>query len=96
MAAATDATMGGCILDLYRSAVPNPHHHWGPWTPTSAPGLVLHPADDPFDDGTRSAEVARSLGARFERIDGAGHFWAYQAPDRAAAILESFWASLPA
>ena len=96
MTAATDTTMGGCILALYRSVTPNPHHRWGPWTPTSAPGMVIHPTDDPFSDEPRASEVAGSLGARFERFDGAGHFWPYQAPDRAAAILESFWASLPA
>jgi pimeloyl-ACP methyl ester carboxylesterase len=95
MASASDATMGACILALYRSATPNPHHHWGPWAPTSAPGLVLHPSDDPFGDETLAAEVADSLGARFERIDGAGHFWPYQAPATAAKILQSFWASLP-
>lgn len=94
LASAMDATMGSCILDLYRSAVPNPHHDWGPWTPTTAPGLVLDPTEDPLGDGTLAAEVAGSLGARFERIDGVGHFWPYQAPDTAASLLESFWASL--
>lgn len=39
-------------------------------------------------------ESAEALGARFERLDGAGHFWPYQAPDQAADILESFWSSL--
>lgn len=95
MAAGSDATMGSCILSLYRSALPNPHHHWGPWAPTSAPGLVLNPTDDVFGDEALAAEVAESLGARFERIDGAGHFWPYQAPEAAAALLESFWAPLP-
>ena len=95
MATSSDTTMGGCILDLYRSATPNPHHDWGPWAPTSAPGLVLHPTDDPFSDESMAREVAESLGARFERIDGAGHFWPYQAPEQAAEVLESFWASLP-
>ncbi len=95
MAEGSDATMGACILALYRSATPNPHDHWGPWTPTSAPGLVLHPADDIFGDEKLAAEVADSLGARFERIEGAGHFWPYQAPEAGAAILAAFWASLP-
>ena len=95
MATASDATMGACILALYRSAVPNPHEHWEPWSPTSAPGLVLHPTDDPFGDEALGAEVAAALGARFERIEGAGHFWPYQAPAAAASILESFWSSLP-
>lgn len=94
MASSSDPTMGSCILALYRSATPNPHHDWGPWTPTTAPGLVLHPTDDPFGDETMSAEIAEALGARFERIDGAGHFWPYQAPDKAASILRSFWTSL--
>jgi pimeloyl-ACP methyl ester carboxylesterase len=94
MAAASDETMGACTLALYRSATPNPHHHWGPWTPTTAPGLVLHPTDDPFGDEAMAADVARALGARFECIDGAGHFWPYQAPEQGAEALRSFWASL--
>jgi pimeloyl-ACP methyl ester carboxylesterase len=94
MASASDATMGGCILSLYRSATPNVHADWGPWSPTSAPGLVVHPTDDPFSDETKAKEVAKALGAGFATIDGAGHFWPYQAPDKAAAVLESFWTSL--
>lgn len=94
MATASDLTMGHCILDLYRSALPNPHHHWGPWTPTVAPGLVLHPTEDPFGDEKMAREVAAALGARFEAIEGAGHFWPYQAPEAAAAVLEAFWADL--
>ncbi|MEQ1785787.1 MAG: alpha/beta hydrolase [Acidimicrobiales bacterium] len=94
MATASDLTMGHCILDLYRSAIPNPHHHWGPWTPTAAPGLVLQPTADPFGDETMAREVATALGARFETIEGAGHFWPYQAPEAAAAVLEAFWADL--
>jgi pimeloyl-ACP methyl ester carboxylesterase len=89
-----DATMAGCILDLYRSATPNPHHHWGPWTPTAAPGLVVHPTNDPFSELRLAAEVAGSLGARFERMEGASHFWPYQAPDHAASLLTTFWNSL--
>ena len=94
MAAASDATMGACILGLYRSALPNPHADWGPWAPTTAPGMVMSPTDDLFGDATLAAEVAEALGARFEPLEGAGHFWPYQAPEAGAAILESFWASL--
>ena len=95
MAGAVDLTMGHCILDLYRSATPNVHHHWGPLVPTSAPGLVLHPTEDPFSNATLAGEVAAALGARFEQIEGAGHFWPYQAPDAAVAVLEPFWSSVP-
>ena len=93
--AASDLTMGRCILDLYRSATPNPYHHWGPWAPTAAPGLVLHPTEDPFGDEALAARGRRRSSARgFEPIEGAGHFWPYQAPDAAAAVLTSFWAGL--
>lgn len=34
------------------------------------------------------------LGARFAPIEGAGHFWPYQAPAAGTAIRESFWSSL--
>lgn len=95
MATGSDATMGACILDLYRSALPNPHARWGPWSPTPAPGLVLHPTEDPFGDEAQAVQVADALGARFERIQGVGHFWPYQAPEPAAAVLEAFWSSLP-
>ena len=93
MASAGDAVMGSCILDLYRSATPNLHASWGPWTPTSAPGLIIHPSDDPFSDEDKAADVATALGARFEVLQGAGHFWPYQAPGEGVEILEAFWAS---
>ena len=95
MAQASDETMGHAILDLYRSATPNPHADWGPWAPTPAPGMVLHPSDDPFSDEVLAREVAVLLGARFEALGGVGHFWPYQAPVRAAEVLQRFWDGLP-
>ena len=95
MAAAGDATMGECILGLYRSAVPNPYAHWGPWSKTTAPGLVLHATEDPFGDEAKATEVAAQLGARFERLEGAGHFWPYECPAEGAAVLTEFWSTLP-
>jgi pimeloyl-ACP methyl ester carboxylesterase len=96
LAAAYDATMGGCILDLYRSALPNPYADWGAALdrPAPAPGLVLQPTADPYDDPVRSGEVAARLGARTERLDGLGHWWMLQDPERAAAALRSFWEAL--
>lgn len=94
MAGAGDRTMGECILALYRSAVPNPAADWGPWSPSERPGLVLHPSDDPFSDAAMAAEVAEALGAGFTTMEGAGHFWPYQAPAVGAAALTSFWSSL--
>lgn len=94
MAGAADQTMGDCILALYRSATPNPHADWGPWEPTVAPGMVIHPTEDPFSDERMAEETAGMLGARFATLDGAGHFWPYQAPEQAARLLESFWSDL--
>ena len=96
MAAAYDETMGGCILDLYRSAVPNPYADWGRELARSAPapGLVLHPTAEPYDDPARSAEVAAQLGARTERLEGLGHWWMLQDPAAGAEVLRRFWASL--
>jgi pimeloyl-ACP methyl ester carboxylesterase len=94
MAEAADADMASCILDLYRSATPNIHHEWGPWAPPPAPGLVIHPTEDPFSDATKGREVADLLGAGWAALDGIGHFWPYEAPDVAATLLEGFWTGL--
>ncbi len=95
MAAAQDDTMGACILDLYRSAIPNAFAHWGSeFQPTSAPGLVLHPTDDPFDDAATSLEVAAMLGARHQRLDGLGHWWPLQGPRESAAFINDFITSI--
>lgn len=95
MAAASDLTMGQCILDLYRSATPNPHADWGgELGPTAAPGLVIHAGDDPFGDAAMARDVAGRLNAQFETLDGAGHWWPYQAPEAAAALLRKFQASI--
>jgi pimeloyl-ACP methyl ester carboxylesterase len=92
---AGDEKMDACILDLYRSAVPNAAHDWGSAVaPTKAPGLVLVASDDPFGNETLSRDMATRLGARSERLEGLGHWWALQDPARAADMLTKFWASL--
>ena len=91
LASVADETMASCILDLYRSATPNPAAHWqDSWGPTSAPGLVLFPTEDPFGDETMSKQVAEVLGARHASLDGTGHWWPLQAPQAAAAVLRAF------
>lgn len=94
MTSSTDDVMAASILDLYRSATPNPHADWGPLSPTRAPGLVLHPTNDPFGDERMAQEVASTLSASFVRLEGVGHFWPYEAPAVALAALETFWSSL--
>jgi pimeloyl-ACP methyl ester carboxylesterase len=91
LAGGLDETMAGCILDLYRSATPNPYADWkDTWGPTSAPGLVLYPSQDPFGDEAMSRQVADTLGARHETLDGAGHWWPLQTPSAAGAVLAAF------
>jgi pimeloyl-ACP methyl ester carboxylesterase len=96
LAGAIDATMAGCILDLYRSATAV-QEEWGPeFVDIPKPGLVVVPSDDPFLDGGGATRAAERAGARIERIEGAGHWWMTQDPAGAAAILEAFWAPFPA
>jgi pimeloyl-ACP methyl ester carboxylesterase len=87
----SDDTMGGCILDLYRSAVPNIFATWGSeFGPTAAPGLVLHAELDPFDNLEMADEVATTFNARQATIPNAGHWWALEAPEESAAIIRTF------
>ncbi len=89
---AMDETMGACILDLYRSALPNTHASWGAdLGPTSAPGMIIDATEDSFSDPTMSRQVADLLGAEVGVLDGLRHFWAVEDPARAAALLASFW-----
>jgi pimeloyl-ACP methyl ester carboxylesterase len=94
---ALDEEMGRCILALYRSAAQPAMQEWGRDAEAAAdrPGLVLAPADDPFTGGTDMArETAERMGARFERLDGLGHWWMLEDPARGARALEAFWAPL--
>jgi pimeloyl-ACP methyl ester carboxylesterase len=90
-----DPVMASCIMDLYRSATPRIFDHWGDsLAPTTAPGLVLHAAEDDFGDEALSDEVAALLGARRATLSGVGHWWALQDPAQAATVLNGFHASV--
>jgi pimeloyl-ACP methyl ester carboxylesterase len=96
MAAAHDETMSRCILDLYRSATPNVSADWGAALTghTRAPGLVLLPSADPFNDEVLSRAIAGQLGARTQRLDGLGHSWMVEDPKATAHALRRFWSSI--
>lgn len=91
--AANDETMNACILDLYRSSVPNPHADWGSALPAArrTPGLVVIPAEDRFNDDRLSSDIARETGARVVRPQGLGHAWMAQDPEASARLLQDFW-----
>jgi pimeloyl-ACP methyl ester carboxylesterase len=94
MAGWMDERMGQSVLDLYRSATPNLFADWGEALgPTAAPGLVLHPSEDPFSDDLLSREVAHTLGADHRVLPGVGHWWPLQAPGQAVELLTSHWRS---
>ncbi len=84
-----------CILDLYRSATPNPHKDWGDgYKKSEKPCMVMTLSGDPFTGGTApSSEVAGVLGAK-EVMFETGHFWPLSHPAEGAAFINEFVASL--
>jgi pimeloyl-ACP methyl ester carboxylesterase len=89
-----DKTMEQCILDLYRSAT-DVYGDWGTSVQhVPMPGLVLLPPNDIFAEIPLARNVAKALGARTETLDGLGHWWMLEDPERAASHLGSFWSSL--
>ena len=95
IASAGDDVMNQAILDLYRSATPNPRATWSEgWSTDVPPGMIIGPTEDPFGDASLGEEVALELGARYERLEGLGHWWPVEDPDRAAAVLQDFWSTL--
>jgi pimeloyl-ACP methyl ester carboxylesterase len=96
-AVAFDEEMGRCILSLYRSAAQPNMAKWGAdlTKARSRPGLVIIPADDHFTGGEALARrTAERAGAQVAILGGLGHWWMCQDPQRAAAVLHSFVATL--
>jgi len=81
-----------CILDLYRSGLPNLAAHWPLAGPTAAPGMLVVPAADPLNNEGRLRQVAPRLGADVAVLPGLRHAWMAQDPAAANAALSSFWA----
>jgi pimeloyl-ACP methyl ester carboxylesterase len=97
MAAGQGPEMGRCILRLYRSSAQPVMRQLGEDLPSAAarPGLVVVPTEDPYG-GTvelRRRAAARA-GAEAAVVDGLGHWWMVQDPDRGARVLSGFWAGL--
>jgi pimeloyl-ACP methyl ester carboxylesterase len=97
VAEAFDETMGRCILTLYRSAAQPAMATWGEELPAAAarPGLVVVPTEDTYTGGEERARAsAARAGAQVEVLDGLGHWWMLQDPQRGAAALARFWGGL--
>jgi pimeloyl-ACP methyl ester carboxylesterase len=97
VAAGQDDHMGRAVLALYRSAAQPAMVEAGRSLESAAarPGLALLAPEDSFvgTDAQRRRAAARA-GARVDVLDGLGHWWMVQDPQRAAAVLEGFWAQL--
>jgi len=97
VAAAFDATMGRCILALYRSAAQPAMANWGRDLPNAAarPGLAIVPTGDQYTGGEALAtRGAARAGARVAVLQGRGHWWMCEDPAQGAGILDQFFASL--
>jgi pimeloyl-ACP methyl ester carboxylesterase len=96
VAAGFDATMADCILKLYRSAAQPAIAQLGAGLEAAAarPGLSIQASDDHMvgTDAQRVRSAARA-GARVEVLEGLGHWWMTQDPQRGAAVLAEFWTS---
>lgn len=95
-AEANDATMGACILTLYRSAVQPRMALWGEQftelheRPAT---LVVIAHDDLYTGGPDMARrVAQKWGASVAEFDGLGHWWMMQDPKRGAEAIRRFLA----
>jgi len=97
IAAAQGPEMGRAILLLYRSARQPAMAEAGRALENAAarPGLSLLATEDPYvgSDAIRRRATDRA-GAQTEVLDGLGHWWMVQDPDRGAAALTRFWETL--
>ncbi|EHB56159.1 alpha/beta hydrolase fold protein [Mycolicibacterium rhodesiae JS60] len=92
-----DDAMADSILRLYRSAVQPAMARLGAGLEKAAvvPGLALIPSEDHMTGPAGGAQrAAARSGARVEVLDGLGHWWLTQDPQRAAAVLNHFWETL--
>lgn len=90
-----DADMGRAILSLYRSAL-HPAELGRDLDRASArPGLSIVATADPYGgDEELRRRASERAGAQVAVLDGLGHWWMLQDPERGAAALTRFWADL--
>lgn len=97
LAAAQDSDMARAILTLYRSAAQPAMSEAGRHLEAAAtrPGLaILATADDFMGSESIRRRAADRAGARTAVLEGRGHWWMIEDPERAAGVLTDFWASL--
>jgi pimeloyl-ACP methyl ester carboxylesterase len=85
VAAASDETMGRCILSLYRSAAQPAMARLGDELGAAAarPGLVIIPTEDEYTGGeARARWAAGQAKAEVAVLQGLGHWWMIARPGR--------------
>lgn len=93
MAEAFNGDMAHCILTLYRAAK-QPHLKLLGDRLAGAdkrPALLIVPTEDPYVPAELAMPVAERLGARTLQLEGLGHWWMVESPERAARGLLDFW-----
>ena len=96
LAAALNDEMGEAILRLYRSATQPAMAHAGRSLEAAAarPGLLILATEDEYmGSPALRRRAAGRAGARTEELEGLGHWWMTEDPERAADVLARFWAS---
>lgn len=92
-----DAEFGRCVLALYRSAAQPVLAERGATLAdiASRPGLAIYATEDPFGRSTlMTGEMAARTGASVGTLDGMGHWWMLQDPQRGARLLTDYWDGL--
>ncbi len=93
-AEANGPEMGACILSLYRSAMQSRMHLWAEQygdLPRRPETLVIIAHEDHYTGGPGMARrVAKRWNAAVAELDGLGHWWMMQDPDRGATVLRDF------
>ncbi len=89
-----DATMAGCILALYRSAV-TVGDDWQDAVDAmpARPAVVFHGADDPYLGLDIAERTAARLHAELVVYDGCSHWWAWARAADTARTLTRLWDS---
>ena len=96
LAEAADATMGRCILALYRSAVQPAMaalgHRLVAGAATLPPGLVVVATEDHYADTVATMHsMAANLGADTVVLDGLHHWWMFEGAETVADALVAHW-----
>jgi pimeloyl-ACP methyl ester carboxylesterase len=97
LAAGQDETMQACVLRLYRDAVQPAMARRGEALERlrARPGLAILATEDHFTgDEAMRRRAAERAGAQVAVLQGLGHWWMVQDPNRSVGVLTAFWAGL--